>query len=366
MKILFVHNAIAEYRIAFFQELSKLVELDILITEENKANSIYNLKKEIPTDLNIRYIHTINEIKTVIINGYYDIIILPPIDNFYQLRCAFAIILICKKLQKKTIYWTEKWEPRKNIQPKLKRIKNFIQAQLIAFFARQADYCIAAGSKSKAYLNSLGISDNKIEIAFDSSTSSKYLGNINIRDEHNIPHNGKIILYLGRLIKRKGCDILIKSFSKFHSDNLVYLLICGEGNDQDVFKDFIKINDIKNVIFAGKVEPQIRSEFFKQSDVFVLPSYSYKGIIEAWGLTVNESLEQGTPVVVTTAVGAGYDLSDGECCIMVKENDSEDLSKGIKRILYSCDLTEVCKERYNLFNIPKMAKHFYLAFSKII
>lgn len=60
MKVLFIHNTLPEYRIHFFCELSKLVELDILITEKDLANSVYNLKIDIPKELSIKYISNVD------------------------------------------------------------------------------------------------------------------------------------------------------------------------------------------------------------------------------------------------------------------------------------------------------------------
>lgn len=367
MKVLFIHNTLAEYRISFFQELSRLVNLDILITEEGLASSIYNLAPSQKTlnTLNVITLDRVKDIEIIIENGLYDIVVLPPIDNFYQIKCAYSALCVCKTKGIKTVYWTEKWEALTQLQPLTKRIKNYIQARLISFFASRCDLCIASGTKSKSYFQSIGILDSKINIAIDSSTSVPYKGKIDIREIYNIPKNGKIILYLGRLVKRKGCAILIDAFKDLSSDNLLYLLICGEGEEEQQLLNYVNKHNIRNIIFTGKINPDIRSEYFEQSNIFVLPSYTYGGVIEAWGLTVNESLEQGTPVVVTTAVGAGYDLSDNKCCIMVNENDKNALMEGIKKIIANGDVTDLCKRRYELFSIKRMARSFYNTFQQM-
>lgn len=362
MKVLFIHNTLPEYRIHFFCELSKLVELDILITEKDLANSVYNLKIDIPKELSIKYISNKAEISYIIKNKKYDITVLPPLDNFYQLDCAFRTIFLCKRKSIKTIYWTEKWEAPISLQPIKKRIKNFIQSQVIAFFAKEVDRCIAAGSQSKNYLIKCGVIERNINVAIDSSKSPKSKINIDIRSKYNISQKGKIILFLGRIVKRKGCDVLINAFEKISNDKSLYLLVCGEGPELNRIRDIVKSRGINNVIFTGKIEPNIRAEYFKQANVFVLPSYTLDGTIEAWGLTVNESLEQGTAVVASTAVGAVYDLSDGKCCIKVKENDVDSLVNGLLRVLNDIDLEKLCKELYNKYSIEKMAESFYNAF----
>ena len=101
--------------------------------------------------------------------------------------------------------------------------------------------------------------------------------------------------------------------------------------------------------------------------MFVLPSYAYLGTSEAWGLTVNEALEQGTPVVATTVVGAAYDLLDGNCGDMVEENNIESLANGIRKYLRidKNDIENVCIEKYSMYSVENMANGFYNAFKNI-
>jgi glycosyltransferase involved in cell wall biosynthesis len=72
------------------------------------------------------------------------------------------------------------------------------------------------------------------------------------------------------------------------------------------------------------------------ADVFVLPSITTREIKEAWGLVVNEAMNQGTPVVVTDAVGAGVGglVQEGLNGFVVPEQDSNSLSVALRKILY--------------------------------
>lgn len=366
MRVLFIHNTVPEYRVAFFTELSKLVDLDILVTEPNLAQSIYKVSYCLPKSLKIKTLNKTSTLSSIIRNEQYDIVVLPPIDNRWQLQCAYKALRICQLYRIRTVYWTEKWEAERQKQPFGKKVKNFIQAKAISYFAKRCDLCIAAGTKSKQYYLDNKIALDKICIAFDSSTSPAVIAPVKIRENYRISSDGKIILFMGRLIKRKGCEILIDSFKKMVCLNeKLYLLICGDGEELQILQSKVKRESIKNVIFAGAISPNIRSAYYEASDVFVLPSYSLNGTIEAWGLTINEALECGLPVVVSDAVGAAYDLSDGKCCIMIHENDSESIRIAINKILSEKDLSEYCKQRYSFFSVKNMAKSFYESFLTI-
>ena len=81
------------------------------------------------------------------------------------------------------------------------------------------------------------------------------------------------------------------------------------------------------------VQPGSRQLFYKRADVFVLPSRCERGIIEAWGLTVNEALECGVPVVVSDIVGAGYDIVDSYNGVVFSNGNIEQLAKSIDYVI---------------------------------
>ncbi len=367
MKVLFIHNALPEYRIAFFQKLSNLVDLHILITDKGLASKVYGLTFQDNSNLNVSYMDKRAEIRQFLLNADYDIVVLPPVDTPFQWLCAWTAYQICRDKSIKFVYWTEKWEPAKGKQPIIKQFKNMVQSAMIGYFAKRANRCVAAGSRSFQYLAKIGVGKSHISIAYDSSTSPSEKDSVDVREKYGIDSQNKIILYLGRIVERKGCDDLLSAFYiiKQHIPN-VTLLVCGDGSQLKLCKEIAKQIDNKNIIFGGKIEPRDRAEYYKQSDVFVLPSYSLGGVIEAWGLTVNEALEQGTPVVSTTAVGAAYDLADGKCCLMVEEHSACKLAEGITKILQSEDLSKECLQKYLIFSVDNMALAFKNAFEDTI
>lgn len=237
---------------------------------------------------------------------------------------------------------------------------------MITFYAKKANLCVASGSKAREYLVTYGVDKQNIVYAYDSSTSPSCDENTSIREKYGFSQNSKIVLYLGRLIERKGIMNLINAF-KFVKNQLpsAYLLICGEGEMLKKCKDYVAETNLENVIFAGKIEPSNRSLYYQQSDLFVLPSYPFQGIIEAWGLTVNEALEQGTPVIATDSVGAAYDLANGRECVMVPSGDDIALGKAIVDMLIAEKPVEESKKLYSQFSVRQMASQFASALLKI-
>lgn len=366
MKVLFIHNTLPEYRLEFFKELSKQVELHIAVTDIQLANSVYGLsfKKDIPIGMIL--VNRPKDILGVMDSNEFNVVVFPPIDTIYQFVVAFFAYKKC--LQKKIpfVYWSEKWEAPLGCQPFKKRIKNWLHMKMITFYAKKANLCVASGSKAREYLVTYGVDKQNIVYAYDSSTSPSCDENTSIREKYGFSQNSKIVLYLGRLIERKGVMNLINAF-KFVKNQLpsACLLICGEGEMLKKCKDYVAETNLENVFFAGKIEPSNRSLYYQQSDLFVLPSYPFQGIIEAWGLTVNEALEQGTPVIATDSVGAAYDLANGRECVMVPSGDDIALGKAIVDMLIAEKPVEESKKLYSQFSVRQMASQFASALLKI-
>ncbi len=360
MKVLFLHNAVPEYRIEFWRLLSSFCNLDLLITSKGLDKKIYNLEKD-SSGLSINYLnwsninHWLNEATN------YDVVILPPVDDVYLYIISKMFLHAGLRASKKVVLWTEGWIWHKI--PIIKKLYKECMRLLMRDIGKQCDVCIASGKQSYHSLQKLGIDRNKLAIAVDSSTSPKYRNDsrISIFDEIK---NRRVILFLGRIVKRKGCNLLIKAFDNLYKDNKdVCLLIGGEGPELEGCKKLASgLASIDHIHFIGKVQPSQRAYYYKKADVFVLPSYAYHGTVEAWGLTVNESMEQGTPVVATNVVGAAYDLLNTPSCgIMVKENSIRDLQIAISKILaIPRNITrDACLKEYSKYSVNNMAKSFY-------
>jgi glycosyltransferase involved in cell wall biosynthesis len=364
-KLLFFHNSLPEYRVAFFQALQKSADVQFVILEKNLQKKLYHTET---AELNLRDLNLIfldeamlhfHEIKKIIKNYSGKYILLPPLDSFHLLLQALYIERIAA--EKKVIYWSEKWEAPINLQPFLKKCKNAVHRVAFRVVLRRVAFCIASGTKAAEYLENTVGTRKKVKIAYDSSGANPSATKLNIRKKHLIPSDWKIVLYYGRIIPRKGLDVLIRACGGILKSRKSTLLVCGDGDFRPFCERLAKKMQIDNIQFAGWISPKDKYAYFSQSDIFVLPSLFRGGVPEAWGLTVNESLQCGTPVVATTAVGSAYDLLNGRDGCMVEENDPLALSEAIYKILNRSDETkaqETCLEAARKFSIKAMAEEF--------
>ena len=107
-------------------------------------------------------------------------------------------------------------------------------------------------------------------------------------------------LFIGRLVKHKGVEELIKQFNINFVNKKATLRIVGSGEQEAYLKNKY---ESEKVIFVGK---KLNNDLIQELHVascFVCPS-----IFEPWGLVVNEALSASLPVIATKEVGAASDL----------------------------------------------------------
>lgn len=111
--------------------------------------------------------------------------------------------------------------------------------------------------------------------------------------------NNQIILYIGRLAKVKGIDLLLTAFSKVDVGNYK-LVIVGEGKERPSLEEQAKkIGISENVVFAGFYSGIELYAWYELANFFILPSR-----YEPFGAVINEALIYGCPVVASKYIGA--------------------------------------------------------------
>lgn len=126
------------------------------------------------------------------------------------------------------------------------------------------------------------------------------------------------LLFLSRIHPVKGCDLLIRAFSRVASlDERLHLVMAGPdqvGWQRDL-EDLAKSYGVlERITWTGMLKGGLKWGAYRASEVFVLPSHT-----ENFGVVVAEALACGLPVVITNKVkiwhevvnsGAGFADSD--------------------------------------------------------
>ena len=140
---------------------------------------------------------------------------------------------------------------------------------------------------NKIFRIDLGVKPEDFEIIENTNIFSKF--GIN---EENFPY----ILFLGRVVKKKGIEFLFHAFAKHRPKNL-NIIIAGPGTD-DYKNELIQIaNKLKianSVKFIGSVYGSEKAQLLQHAKIFALTSYS-----DIHPVSVEEALFMGNPVLIT-------------------------------------------------------------------
>ncbi len=114
------------------------------------------------------------------------------------------------------------------------------------------------------------------------------------------------LVFLGRLVERKGCGYLLKALDKLKNDypDIEFeLIICGKGPMMQSLQDFTNNRSIKNnVRFVGFVSEEEKVKYLASAALAVFPSYSG----ESFGIVLLEAMAADAGVVLY-GHNPGYD-----------------------------------------------------------
>jgi glycosyltransferase involved in cell wall biosynthesis len=119
----------------------------------------------------------------------------------------------------------------------------------------------------------------------------------------------RIVLFLGRIHPKKGCDMLIEAFARTALDDQQTTLVMAgpdHANWASTLRDLAAGRRIaERVVFTGMLEGAMKWAAFRAADVFVLPSHQ-----ENFGLSVAEALACGVPVLMSNRVNIWREVQE--------------------------------------------------------
>lgn len=140
--------------------------------------------------------------------------------------------------------------------------------------------------------------------------------------EHCPEARGKrFLLYLGRIHRKKGCDLLIEAFGKIaQKDPDLHLVMAGpdqQGWGKDLAQMATDAGIQNRVHWPGMLSGDAKWGAFFSCEAFVLPSHQ-----ENFGIAVAEALSCGKPVLLSDQVNIAPDIASDGAGLM--EADSAD------------------------------------------
>lgn len=151
----------------------------------------------------------------------------------------------------------------------------------------------------------------------------------------------KIILTVGRLIKRKGFDIVLRALPRILEfvPNAHYVIV-GDGPEKsNINKLIIDLDLFDHTTMAGYVKDDDLDAYYEACDVFsmVCREIHESGDIEGFGIVFLEASLHGKPVVGSFSGGIPEAVVDEETGLLVQYENPDDTGDAIIRILTNED-----------------------------
>ncbi len=221
-------------------------------------------------------------------------------------------------------------------------LRSYFRFVFLQWVYRKVDYVLSPGTASDQYFLKSGLKQNQIIRAEHAIDNERFMSMskieekelLNLKSSLSIKENQIVFLFAGKFIDKKNPLLLIEAFEKLKKiENNVRLLLVGSGILEKQIKE--RINGLPLQISSSitvlpfQDQHQIKL-LYRVSNVFVLSS---KGPQETWGLSVNEALACGTPVIVSDKCGSSKDLvKHEENGLVFKSDDCQDLIQKMERI----------------------------------
>ncbi|MBQ6444705.1 MAG: glycosyltransferase family 4 protein [Methanosphaera sp.] len=343
-KILFIHNTLMWYRMEFFKLVNERYDLELVFSHMQVIKDIYDGSADSNIrsleDVNVEILDNRHGFASGLISklfGDYDVVIGGSWDSVQELVESLFILIIAKLRRKKFIIWREDWDWPRNSTIKQKVLDAFIR-----LLTKSADAILVPGSLHREYFEKFTDKD-RIYIMPNVSNISSDIKRIDKKDNRQI-------LYVGRLIKRKGVIYLIKAFELLKEKiGDASLIIIGDGQEEVNLKEYVRKNKIEDVTFTGKVDNDELKNYYINCNLVVVPSVNYQ-MGDPWVFVLNEAMYYNNPMIVTDAVGASKDMIRDNGFI-VEEKNVNQLYEAMLRIIGDYDLQRSMSE--NSYNIIK-------------
>ena len=138
----------------------------------------------------------------------------------------------------------------------------------------------------------------------------------------------KRIIFVGQYVERKQCLPLAQAFAEV-ADRLPgwELEMYGSGPQQELIPAHPRLR------VHGFVQPEQLGALYRSARIFALPSLK-----EAWGLVVHEAALSGCQLLLSDAIGAGYDFVSPDNSAVFKSGDAESLRSALVKLVSASEV----------------------------
>ncbi|HEY3569714.1 MAG TPA: glycosyltransferase family 4 protein [Thermoanaerobaculia bacterium] len=208
---------------------------------------------------------------------------------------------IATALRLDSVLWDASWS------------RNLAKRILFAtYMKRTYDLFLGVGSLTLDYLRAFGVPRERTGLFPYSVDVESFAGRSRLspeeraafRERLGVPTGARVVLGLAKFNEREAPWDLLRAFVRVQNPD-VWLVLAGDGPARPALEDFAR--RLSRARFPGYIPYPDLPALYAAADLFVHPARE-----ERWGVSVQEALACGLPVVASSRVGAGYDLIEAD------------------------------------------------------
>lgn len=206
------------------------------------------------------------------------------------------------------------------------------------FVLRHADHVVANSDYTCQVLVEMGVARERIVIINPGVDVDRFRPGLpagDLRDSIGLAPGARLLLSVGRLSRRKGFDMVIRSLPEIRAaGHDVHYVVVGVGEDLAYLEGIADAAGVRErVHLLGHVPMDDLPRWYNAADLFVLVNREIDGDTEGFGLVFLEAAACGKASLAGTAGGTGSAVLEGVSGIRVDGCDQKAVAAAICGLL---------------------------------
>ena len=211
------------------------------------------------------------------------------------------------------------------------------------FALRHADRVIANSEFTRDELLKTGVGKDKITLIYPGVDIKRFRPGLpcdDLREVIGLQPEEKLILSVGRLQRRKGFDMVIRSLPELLGQRIdVHYALIGIGEDTQYLKDLAQeLGVADRVHLLGHVPADDLPRWYNACDIFAMPNREIDGDTEGFGMVFIEAAACGKPAIAGEAGGTGSAIVNEVTGLRVPGDSQGKVNAALSRLLQEKDL----------------------------
>lgn len=254
--------------------------------------------------------------------------------------------------------------------------KRWVRNLLLRWVYQRCDRLLYVGQQSYRHFKNKGCPEEKLVFSpycvdahpFASTETARLKLRQSTRESLQIPADHQVLLFSGKLVPRKGVDVLLRSIKKLPESvrARTTLLLMGDGPLRSAIEREACASPALHLRYVGFKNQTKMSPYYHAADLLILPSQRN----ETWGLVVNEALLHGLVCIVSDQVGCAPDLiKPGVTGLICEAGSESSLAQAILKaepLIGHSEIRSQCRQWMAGYSVEKAAEGIATAYRQVV